>query len=533
MKKYRSRLKKGRARLCLFCVFILFAVCCVSLSNIMLSKNAAAAARNNSSISLNISTQRGQILDRRLRPLTEQEKGYYICAAPTEHAVMSLKNILSGEKLENALERLIDGKPIVFESDNETALAGLTCVSVMKRYSGTAPHIIGYLGDDKRGVTGIEADFDEILYNGLSSKIRYTVDATGGVLPGVEPEIALPIIIDNKVVLTLDREIQRITEDVMSRVECGAAVVSDIKTGEILAIVSRPDFDQNDVAAALENDNAPLLNRALTKYNVGSVFKPIVVAAALENGENEEITVKCEGHVKIGETEFVCHKADGHGEIDIKGALANSCNVFFYSLSAKPYFLETLKISAMLGFTQDIPLSFGITSGSGVLPSVKLLQIPAAAANFSIGQGDLMLSPLQINSIYAAIANDGVYCVPILVKGVITPEMNIDNPRTPEITAFSKATADKISEYLKLTVMSGTGTAAKSEKFEIAGKTATAQTGWYKKGSAVKQSWFAGFFPADEPKYALTVLVEDGTSGAANSAPLFLDIAEQIMSEAR
>lgn len=526
-------LKSGRMFLCLMIVFSLFLIVCIRLMFIMLPAGAAEAAEDNSSISVSLATLRGTIYDRRFLPLTDSEDLYYVCAIPTEQAVISLTEALPQADLDTALERLEDGKPAAVTSDEPITGTGITSVKLTKRYSGTASHIIGYLDSDGQGVAGIEKDFNDILYYGVSAKIRYSVSADGSILPGVTPEIVLPETADNGVVLTLDREIQQVCETAAEEISSGAIVVTDVNTGEIVAMVSRPDYSQTDVAASLNDESSPLLNRALCTYNVGSVFKPLVTAAALESGVSEDTRFTCTGSLEVGGRVFSCHKADGHGDLGFSEAISLSCNVFFYNLSGLFDMRNLLTMCQNLGLDSSIALSTNIVSQSGTLPQAQDLTAPAAAANFAIGQGDLMLTPLHIASIYNTIANDGVYVAPSLIQGTILGGAYTENEQSEGTRIMSAKTAAKIREYLTLTVESGTGVSAKPDTVTAAGKTATAQTGWSSDDGVVDQAWFAGFFPAEDPQYTVVVLVEDGKSGSADCAPIFKEIADGITATGR
>lgn len=527
------QIKSSRIIFCLITIIVLFAVCGLRLSLLMLPADAAVAAKENNSISVNLYTARGTIYDRRFLPLTDSCEQYITAAVPTEKAVISLSEQLSGAAQRNALSRLEEGRPAVVYTDKSISGGGVVSLKSTKRYSGLASHIIGYLGGNGRGVSGVEKDFDEILYSGLAAKAYFTVSADGTVLPGVEPEISLPETLDNCLQLTIDREIQKVCETAMSGISSGAAIVTEISGGEIVAMVSRPDFDPENVAASLNDSSGPLLNRALAAYNVGSIFKPLAAAAALEQGYDESLTVSCAGSAEVDGRAFACHKELGHGEMSLADAISQSCNVFFYDLSSKIDMSRVLSLCRTMNFDKPIKLSESICSDAGNLPDEKNLTAAAARANLVIGQGELMLTPLHISCLYSAIANGGSYNTPSLIKGIVSigKYYGGDSPET--VRVFEPEIAEKLKTYLTKTVAEGTGALAQPAKVTAAGKTATAQTGWTNESGEVNQAWFAGFFPAEEPRYTVVILKEYASSGSHDCAPIFKKIADGIIAAGR
>lgn len=526
--KQQSRKTRSRLKACLCVIFAMFSLVGVRLGFLCLSTDRAAAADINSSAALELYTVRKSIYDRNFRPFTSGEADNYICVSPTAQAYTSLSEFLGGASLESALNKLKENKPFVIRSSESITGAGLTNVKADRRY-GLASHIIGYVDSDGHGISGIEKDFDKLLYTGSRCLIRYSSDAAGGMLSGIAPQVKQPEISSDGVVLTLDRDIQLVCQSAMETVEAGAAVVTDVNTGDILAMVSHPDFDAENIESYLNDASSPLINRCLTNYNVGSVFKPLIAAAALESGLPEDYTVTCTGSANIGGTVFGCHKKDGHGQMDLQSAIANSCNVFFYNLSSQLSAEKCIELCDKLRFFEITRLSDSIYIPAAGFPSLEDLTAPAAMANLSIGQGDLMLSPAALAGLYGTIARGGEYIAPRLIKGVCADGYT-EYPASEPVRVFSKETSDKITSALKAVISGGTGVSAMPDSVSAAGKTATAETGWIKEGQSVNQAWFAGFFPADEPEYCVVILNEGGSSGAADCAPVFKAIADGIVS---
>jgi penicillin-binding protein 2 len=234
----------------------------------------------------------------------------------------------------------------------------------------------------------------------------------------------------------------------------------------------------------LEVENSPLFNRATAAYNVGSIFKPCVAATGLEN-KLGDYTYNCTGSCLIAERHFKCHNHNGHGIMSLKTALANSCNTYFYnyafSLGADPIY----KMASSLMFGKSITLCKNFKVSPGNLTTKSKLQNIAGLANFSIGQGELLLSPVSMLTLYTAIANGGSYRAPTLVEGIVNGG-EITKEKTKNLTkVMSENTAKLLVLDLKEVVENGTGKTAKPKTVLAAGKTATAQTGKYENSTEI------------------------------------------------
>lgn len=496
------------------------------------------AAENQSARVLTLGETRGMIYDRNTAPLVNKTSHTAIAVNPTAKTSEYLKNCLSAEDYEKILPSLNAGKPFTAVCDSYSGECdGIISSVVYDRYSpdDNAAHIIGYLDSDGRGVSGIEKSFDALLSGASGSlSVRYYASSNGAALGGKGFET----VNDNYdsregVVLTLDSRIQRICESVMERdnLEKGAVVVLKADTSEILALASSPSFDRNDLSASLESGDSPFLNRALGAYAVGSVFKPVVAAAALEQGISRDAVFDCPGFVDIGSNRFNCHKQSGHGENDMTAAMAASCNAYFIKLGSQVGAESIISKASLFGFGKEITLCDGIASASGTLPSSDDIDSAPALANLSFGQGELLASPLQIAAVYCAFANGGYYREPYILKEIVDKNGNATAYYKNEIN--NKVLTDKacseIVSMLKETVESGSGMLAKPMGFGAAGKTATAETGLLdENGEKTVHTWFAGFFPADEPEYVIVVFKEDGNASSTDCAPVFRDIADAI-----
>ena len=224
---------------------------------------------------------------------------------------------------------------------------------------------------------------------------------------------------------------------------------------------------------------------------------------------------------------FNCHKKDGHGILNMEEAVAQSCNTYFINLALEVGGDGITEMAKDFGFGVPTVFSETVKTRSGNLP--EKVDSKAATANLSFGQGELTATPVQICSMMATVANGGRYVRPYLVEG----EADV-NGRVTRISGYSErrqiissGTAELLRRFLVAVVERGSGSRAKSDIVDCAGKTATAQTGKTENGSEIYNAWFAGYFPAEEPKYAVVILKENGGEGAVSCAPVFREIAEK------
>lgn len=425
------------------------------------------------------------------------------------------------------MEKFKEGTPVKFEynisADNDSVLR----LEVPIRYSGTLAHVIGYTDGSGHGVSGIEKHYDDLLYSEKDINVSYSIDSTGHMLKGAGWQLSFVSNLPS-VTLTVDSKIQKICEDAMLEVEAGAAVIVDAANGKIKATVSRPDYDQNNVAQFLNDEDSPLINRALYSYNVGSVFKPCLSVAAMSN-KLKDYDYTCTGSITMGELTFKCNRISGHGLLGLKDALAYSCNTYFYTLGTQLGATNVYNTARLFKFGDALNLGGGIISSKGNLPTLQKLQLESAAlVNLSIGQGDLLLSPVALSCMYAAIVNGGEYYLPTIIEG--TTENNIYTKADSQapIRAMSKQDADTIKGYLQNALANGTGSAAYVEGITAGGKTGTAQTGWKENGRSILNGWFCGYYEGSRSNYVIVILKEDVKSGSVDCAPIFKEIIEQL-----
>ena len=475
----------------------------------------------------------GTIYDRTMSPLTSNEEHIYAVVNPTPETVSSIyAKIRDREALSAQLHRV---SPFVCELTGDTPSSqNLIVLHGRSDAAGARPaqHLLGYMQNGER-VAGLEFAYADWLAScDSAADITFTVSGVGEVLAGAESSLQISGRAGGGIVTTLDHRIQEITERELSALDVpGAAVVLDCRSGDILACASTPVYAPDDLAAALDDPQSPFINRALSAYSVGSVFKLVIAAAALENGFNPLYRYDCSGQISIYGKRFRCHKWNGHGLLDMEGALVNSCNPYFISLTRLLPAAVLHDLAADFGFGQTIPLADGIVSAAGTLQSVRDLQIDAEKANFSFGQGRLLASPLQVAAMTACIANDGIFCTPRLVLGRTADGTALaEQSDTRSRRVLQSETAEMIREMMAAVLEKSDSANGKPYNTRAGGKTSTAQTGQFDdSGTELCHAWMTGFFPLSSPRYAVTVFAENGGSGNETAAPVFRAVIEAMM----
>ena len=523
-----AKLFANRAVLCFFLIMLLMLSSMLRVA-VIATGNYSAVQSEQSAYRIKIANLRGTIYDCNMIPITNSKSKIIAAVSPTPKAVVGISAALDGGELQSVLNKLSLNKPAVCELKVPIQCDGISFTSVYENVSEDLPacHLIGYTDSTGHGVSGLQKAYDELLYSEKSVYAVYTTDGKGDILSGVSPYFENDLsVVSSGVVTTLDINIQNIVENSSVGIERGAVVVADAKDCKIRALVSMPTYDIANISQSLQDENSPLLNRAFSAYSVGSVFKPCVAAAAIEAGRGEFI-FECTGSTQIGDRIFKCHKLDGHGTVDLCSALAQSCNCFFYNFAISLGGEGLYKMASSLSLGTSFNIADNLSVASGSIPKISALSNDGAIANLSIGQGDLLLSPVAMLTLYCSIANGGCYRFPSVV------EKTIKNGRVTAVDSayptrvMSEKTANLIKTYLQSVISEGTGTDAAPTLTSAAGKTATAQTGRYDdNGIEITNSWFCGLFPADEPQYVVIVMSE-GVS-QVSAASVFAKIADGI-----
>ncbi len=413
-------------------------------------------------------------------------------------------------KITDAEMKLVvkDGKPYYVENRDGNILS----------------HVIGYISPDGKG-SGIEGAFNYVLDNDKSSSISYLKDINNN---KISQGYAINIKdVYSGICLTIDYHVQKIAEEVMDKHKInGAVIVADCKSGEILAMASRPDYDASNLEQYLDGTEGELLNKAVLQYNPGSVFKIAVATAFAENHYNDEILFECNGKTEIDGVEFVCHKEEGHGIQTLEQAFANSCNCAFYELGRITGIGEIHRYATEYGMESEILRINGIYEDTGYVP--QCISNNAELANVSIGQGDVMVTPVQVADMLCTICNGGIRNQLTLIRGIVDENGECNKTESTKIgRVISETTARRLQNMMITAVKEGTGKSA-DIPVGAGGKTGSAETGWLKNGEFLQQGWFGGYFPADNPKYVCVVMAENGTSGSESACPVFRDIGINI-----
>jgi penicillin-binding protein 2 len=405
------------------------------------------------------------------------------------------------------------------------------------------PEFVDLKPGDLVGQAGIESQYNRALM-GQDGYRRVIVNSRG--LEKDEAERRPPK--DGpSLTLTLDADLQRAMERAFQG-RAGSAVALDPATGEVLAMTSTPAYDPNQFTMGVEpavwnelklDPDTPLMNRVLQgQYAPGSVFKIVMAVAGLEEGViSPTRSFYCPGYLSIYDNLFRCHKAEGHGMVNLRRALAQSCNVYFYHVGVQLEIDRIARYARLLGLGArtgvDLP-----AEAAGLVPSPEWKQrtqrLPWYAGetvSVAIGQGQLTVTPLQLARLTATVANGGRLVRPRLVKafGGRTPE-----PEPPPELGIRPATLAAVNEGLCAVVNDqGTGWRARLEGIEVCGKSGSAQVVSHARLSRAvstagfqSHAWFVAFAPADQPRIALAVLVEHGGGGGQAAAP----VAREILS---
>ncbi len=518
--------------LIIFFILVVFMFSCVLRLYNIAADSYVNARQYTNTYRIKLGDIRGSIFDKNLNTITNNSHKLFAVVSPTPLGITAISAALfEDERLKGVLDTLKSNKPAVVEIEREIDCSDIKCVKI---YSDgiadyASPQLIGYTDNENHGVSGIQAAYDELLYSEETVDAVFWTDSSGRILNGAQVEILGDTsLYKNGLALSIDNNIQKVTDIALSDVECGAAVVMEVGSGKIRALVNRPNFNIEFVDKYLNAQNSPLVNRALSAYNVGSAFKPCVAAALIEEKKYENYTLNCGGSSMIGAHKFNCHLLSGHGNVNLMMALTESCNVFFYNVSQLIGAGKIYDTATKFSFGKSIDIG-GLNTAQGSITSrAELMEKSTALANFSIGQGELLLSPVSILTLYEAIANDGVYYMPTIIEGTVEKGVLKKSAQTVPTKAMSSETANKLKQYLINVVENGTGRAAKPDYCTAAGKTATAETGWKKNGELIQNSWFCGFFPTEDPEYAVAVVIEDEKTNGISGAPIFKRIADGI-----
>lgn len=548
---------------------------------------------------LGVPAPRGQITDRNGNPLAQNRLSYNLAISFPTPLTWDDATAVSFARQQVALAQQILGRPIQIRDDaivNHYKNRGLLALDIVEDLSpqelgkvqrGLTPnlilrqtyvrvypegklaaHIIGYTGreaplslrpienndlifPESEGREGIEQSFDGEL-RGMPGLIHMTFDPDGNKM---SERIARPPVPGYNVVLTIDRDLQKLAEEVLAaNTQRGAVVIIDPNSGEILAMASNPSFDPNEFVPVLRKDifdrlntdpNDPLVPRAFrSAYPPGSTFKTFVGFAGLETGSiTPKTTFSCPPYFTVGDHTFANWKKVSSGSLNFVGAMEQSCNTWFYQAGLKIGAPAIIDYSHKVGLGRrtGIPLR---SETSGNIPTDQyMLRVHRReikrgdVANMSIGQGDILISPLQMAQAMGVIGAGGRFHQTRLVKQVQSIDNRVVAAYPDRIREEIPVSEDVLATLRKALVEvttggQGTGSRAAVKGIKVAGKTGTAQWGPTEKQRTA--AWFAGFMPADAPQFAFAAIYEGEVGskahGGTHAAPIIGKIFRKLYS---
>lgn len=429
-------------------------------------------------------------------------------------------------------------------------------------YNDFASTIIGFTGSDDQGLLGIEAKYDERL-TGVPGRVVTAKNAKQGKMPNqyettIDPQqgSSLVLTIDQVIQYYLEKNIQQCVED--NNAVSATAIVMDVKTGAILGMVTKPDFDLNnpwkladeDVQNAVdalegeerskkltEAQNNQWRNRAVSDtYEPGSVFKVITAAAALEEGTvHVDDSFVCNGFMDVAGHKIRCSNRGGHGTENFIQGMQNSCNPVFIQVAQKLGEEKFFKYFSGFGFTEKTGIDLPGEAESIFQPGANWNI--ATISSYSFGQ-TFQVSPIQMITAISAIANGGNLMKPYVVQEVLDENGNTVSQTQPTLQrqVISKETADTVTGLMEAVTANGTGKNAYAAGYRVAGKTGTSQKvgQYYEDGSQKWVASFGGFAPADDPRIAILISVNEprGASyyGGSVAAPVASVLFTEILS---
>lgn len=523
----------------MFCVALFcFVGLGIRLYGLMITEGAIykSMAEKQQSYQIELNRGRGNIYDRNLLSFTAVGKKKVLVVVESGNEVRDF-NLLSEIDRKKAPQyfKTLQKDGIVyidvqwdFDNDRIENHPNVCVIEDTKRYAdeGNGAVTIGYLQDTK-GASGIEFACEEYLENGDGYTVNVCKDAFGGLLPGLSFAMEKT---DGKLLkTTLNKKYTRICQDALENVS-GAAVLLDVQTFDLIAMVSSPTFNPNFLEEYLQDEALPLLNRATAMYDMGSIFKIVVLAAALEeNAVSPKDIFDCNSEKMVGDVRFSCKNHPNLKKMSVEQAFLHSCNSVFIDIGQKTEYNNILDMAKSFGLGENLIHPVDFPQNKGVLPD-ETEYYAADLANISIGQGKLLGTALHGAVLSAVIANGGVRRQINLTDSLLNADLSFYKSlrKSGEIRVLSEKNANIIKNMMIKTVKGGTGQNAYSEKVSCGGKTGSAQTGIRIGDTEYVHGWFTGFFPAEKPKYALCIFVENGRSGAQSAAPIFKEIQQKI-----
>ena len=494
-----------RKRIICFSVVIILVLSSLSgrIGYIVFS-NSYSASDTHSSYLLTLEKQYPTLYYSNKKRITNNAVKYFAVLKPNTRTLTDLHNLFSANEIKSITNELKNGYPIIKEVSADK-VKNAKYIKIYKTYEN---ELIS-----KQLLSSSSSGLLKYVKPNKTRKIRFSTDALGRMLQGSEGEI-----IEEKnsfvsgINTTLNKDIERIVFEAAKSIKSGCAVVMDVKSSSILACITKPD--------------SSFVNKSFEQYCPGSVFKIVVALCALEN--NIDFYYTCNGKTNVGDTVFACQNDNAHSFQGLDAALANSCNCYFVNLALQLGSEKLLDTAKKLGFDSNFELYNDWIVYKSKLPDINVLSSYGQLALLGFGQGKLTVSPLHMCNSLCTIGNGGMQNQIRIVKSVQYGENTKNIEYKNERQIFDKEDCNKLISYLRYVVTNGTGKNAEDLFGKSAGKTATAQTGQYLNGRELLNTWFAGIYPYDNPKYAIVIMCEDGRSGSEDCAPVFRKIVEKL-----
>lgn len=543
MYRYKKNIIHKRIKLYRFIASIIFIGLLIRLYIIQIhdKDNLKLASLRQRSKEITLSSKRGPIFDRNLVPLTNDNilrvlickkdkllKDELLFKNIRENTILSsseLKEILNSPY--NLIEIPIT-KDLIIEDDRDIFI-----VNKINRYSNRAllSHVIGYINSsENKGEAGIEKTYDEFLNKTNKKSLFVEYDKNRSLILGSEyyADNSITPRDPSGVQLTIDYKVQTLVEDILDKRKVkGSVLVVEAKTGEILSLASRPNFNQENIKDYFTRKDMALYNKAIqVSYPPGSIFKIVVFLAAIEEDLdflNREFF--CKGYERINNIEIKCN--NNHGRLNLIDGFAKSCNSVFIQIGKEIGSEKIINMAKQLGFGEKVNIGL-IEEVEGLLPKGDELLGPAIG-NISIGQGKIEVTPLQITNMLLTIVNNGIQKDINIVKGITNKDGIMIKPyrKKEDKLILSKDLVEAIKEPLEEVLISGTAKRLNLDEIGGAGgKTGSAEGTL--NGEKAVHGWFIGYYPKENPQYIITVLVENGRSGSLSAAPIFEEICHKL-----
>ncbi|RPF46786.1 stage V sporulation protein D (sporulation-specific penicillin-binding protein) [Thermodesulfitimonas autotrophica] len=549
-------LRKRLASLFVLAAFLFFLlVCRLFWLQLVRGAELERGAWENRVREITVEAKRGDICDRNGKVLVTSVSCDSVAAMPAQVAdaagtAAKLAPLLKMDQ--ETLYRLLTRKQAFVwlkrKVDFETArqirglkLPGIELIEESRRQyncGSLAAHILGFVGVDNQGLTGVEKTAEKFL-RGVPGKIVVEQDAAGRNIPAALHHLYPPVP-GNRVLLTIDETIQYFVERELDKIvdtyhpAAASIIVMDPKTGEILALGNRPTFDPaawRDVPQAVWDRNPAIWQL----YEPGSTFKIVTAAAALSEGVvGPESHFYCPGFVQVADRRIRCWKEGGHGSESFAEVVQNSCNPGFIQVGLSLGKEKFYKYIRAFGFGRPTGINLPGEAKGILIPENKATNLNIAT--MSIGQS-IAVTPIQLVTAAAAVANGGELLAPRVIRAVVSPDGKTVRVFKPEHRrrVLSREKAQELARLLENVVLKGTGVNAYLDGYRTAGKTGTAQVvgpgGGYVPGKYV--SSFVGFAPVDNPRLVTLVVVWEPQGGvyfgSLVAAPAFKAVMQDAL----